>query len=761
MVTQKDILDQPNTTGDRPPSSRRVAVIGAGSAGLVSARELKREGHNVQVFEQGHGIGGIWSYQDEVEDDLLGRNGRRKKVHSSLYSSLRVNLPREIMSFSDFPFIPDAMGGRSKDSRRYPHHTEVLSFLEAFTEEFGVRPLIRFDTRVTHIEPLHTTEQQQKNNGLRSNGRETDDVYSPPQWAVTSEPVSTFNGQVLGRQTEVFDAVVVAVGNFSEPNLPSVEGIEAFPGLQMHCHNYRHSDIFKGKRVVVVGASFSGEEIARQIADVAEYVYHSARTWGSQLSEPLARPNLQRVPLLTSLGSDSSAEFSDGLVTENVDAVVYCTGYKYKYPFLEGTGLISTDDNRVKPLYRHIFVPSVAPTLAFIGLLWKALRNFQFELQARWVAQVLSGRVALPSREEMEADTEAFYKLLKRHDVPVRHTHCQTDTMPVNQWQYNETLRQSCSPMPPPVEAWRIAVHDAVSVKILQQPDTFRDKHTEEDQALFDDAALACAAIAVFRLDVSLSLVKFKDVHDDSLQGIQVMDRGRGLMATAPAPNPQDGSTVDDILTLIFNNDPTAAQLIKQADLSGQDWHGCHRPFHCIRLRRWPGSGKRCGFSSEPRSACISYRKGSGSGRSQCSVGAPTPALPPAPPGLEDAAMSGNTNAIANALAVSTGGRLESVASANAQAFTQAQNAISEAVSTAIAKVKSGGNATAAAEAAAMAIGTATADACGTAAASTQAIAHDVQTAVASTLAAAFAAVQGSQGAAGAVSQSGGPSAGK
>ncbi len=47
------------------------------------------------------------------------------------------------------------------------------------------------------------------------------------------------------------------------------------------------------------------------------------------------------------------------------------------------------------------------------------------KLQAKWVAQVLSGRVALPSQEEMEADTEAFYDLLRRHNVPVRHTHCQ------------------------------------------------------------------------------------------------------------------------------------------------------------------------------------------------------------------------------------------------------------------------------------------------------------------------------------------------
>ena len=41
------------------------------------------------------------------------------------YSSLRTNLPREIMSYSDFPFIPEAMQGRSKDPRRFPHHTEV------------------------------------------------------------------------------------------------------------------------------------------------------------------------------------------------------------------------------------------------------------------------------------------------------------------------------------------------------------------------------------------------------------------------------------------------------------------------------------------------------------------------------------------------------------------------------------------------------------------------------------------------------------
>lgn len=91
----------------------------------------------------------------------------------------------------------------------------------------------------------------------------------------------------------------------------------------------------------------AGEEIARQIADVALHVYHSARTWGKQLNDSQTRPNLQRVPMLARLGGNGSAEFSGGITAEGVDAVVYCTGYRYSYPFLERTGLISTGEQHL------------------------------------------------------------------------------------------------------------------------------------------------------------------------------------------------------------------------------------------------------------------------------------------------------------------------------------------------------------------------------------------------------------------------------
>lgn len=60
-------------------------MIGAGAAGLVTTRELLREGHTVTVFEQNGNVGGIWDYQEECEsEDLLGRNPKRRHVHSSM-----------------------------------------------------------------------------------------------------------------------------------------------------------------------------------------------------------------------------------------------------------------------------------------------------------------------------------------------------------------------------------------------------------------------------------------------------------------------------------------------------------------------------------------------------------------------------------------------------------------------------------------------------------------------------------------------------
>ena len=77
-------------------------------------------------------------------------------------------------------------------------------------------------------------------------------------------------------QNQTYDALVVCNGHYSAPRCPEVEGSEIFPGTVMHSHNYRVNEAFKGQVVVLVGASASGEDICREIAEVADKVHAAA-----------------------------------------------------------------------------------------------------------------------------------------------------------------------------------------------------------------------------------------------------------------------------------------------------------------------------------------------------------------------------------------------------------------------------------------------------------------------------------------------------
>jgi cation diffusion facilitator CzcD-associated flavoprotein CzcO len=109
----------------------------------------------VTVFEAGSSPGGVWQYSDGGDSDPSGRDPRRRRAHASLYASLRCNLPRELMGFTDLPFTPAAMdavaaaavaaagGGeadadalRSRDARRFCGHAEVLAYLRCFARAF-------------------------------------------------------------------------------------------------------------------------------------------------------------------------------------------------------------------------------------------------------------------------------------------------------------------------------------------------------------------------------------------------------------------------------------------------------------------------------------------------------------------------------------------------------------------------------------------------------------------------------------------------
>lgn len=206
-----------------PPSSRppRVAVIGAGAAGLCAAKHLLARGVQVVVHEMGSFIGGLWVYEND--------NGL-----SPAYASLHLNSEHRVTAYQDFPF--------PADSPLYPDHRGVKRYLEAYADRFGLRPHIRLRSAVADVAPC--------------DGR----------WQI----------RLRDGSCEMFDAVVVASGHQGKPAHPSWR--DAFQGEYLHSHAYRVPEPFRGKRVLVVGMGNSAVDIASDICVVTQSTTLSARS---------------------------------------------------------------------------------------------------------------------------------------------------------------------------------------------------------------------------------------------------------------------------------------------------------------------------------------------------------------------------------------------------------------------------------------------------------------------------------------------------
>lgn len=172
----------------------RVAVVGAGVAGLTTAKVLLQAGHEVTVFEKAPDVGGVWSAT------------RR-------YPGLTTQSPGRQYSLSDFP-MP---GGLAE----WPTGEEVQRWLAAYAEQFGVTPHVRLGTEVTSVAP------------------------AGDGWAVTADGATTR-----------FDRVVVANGIFCEPHVPEFPGAGAFAaagGRLCAASDVHDAEDARGRHVLVVG----------------------------------------------------------------------------------------------------------------------------------------------------------------------------------------------------------------------------------------------------------------------------------------------------------------------------------------------------------------------------------------------------------------------------------------------------------------------------------------------------------------------------
>jgi dimethylaniline monooxygenase (N-oxide forming) len=422
-------------------TSEKVGVIGAGSSGIAACQALAERGIPFDCFEKGSDVGGLWRYEN---DNALG----------SAYSSLYTNTSRETTRFASHP-TPEG----------YPdflHHTQMLSYLEDYVEHFGFRDRIRFRTEVTGVKPIDDDAwevQWRDADGAVGSERYTAVLVAsghhwhprPPDPALPG----TFAGEEIHshfyRTAERFEGrnvLVVGIGDSAmdiacdtsrvskRTFLTARRGAWIVPrylgsvpldevGIRLQSRFPIACEVASGPLVNVGSALFArkidlihGRPEDHGLPKPDHKLGQGIVTGSSEIFTRIGLGRVTPKPWISRLDREQ-VRFADNSV-ENVDVIVYCTGYRITLPFLSEQ-IVDPKDSEV-PLYKRVVHPD-RPGLYFIGLIDVAGPvNPLSELQAEWVADLLQGKVELPSRARMKkAIAREDRKRQKRFGGPKRH----------------------------------------------------------------------------------------------------------------------------------------------------------------------------------------------------------------------------------------------------------------------------------------------------------------------------------------------------
>ena len=197
----------------------RVAIMGAGAGGLGLAIRLVKSGQrDFVLFEASDGVGGTW--------------------RANTYPGAACDVPSHLYSYS-FALKPDW-------SKTYADQPEILQYFEDCADRFGIRPHLRPHTRIT------TARWDER----------------ARHWCLTD----------AGGVTYVADVLVSAIGTFTEPSVPEIEGLGSFAGPCFHSARWEHQHDLAGARVAVVGTGASAAQIVPELAKESALVSVYQRT---------------------------------------------------------------------------------------------------------------------------------------------------------------------------------------------------------------------------------------------------------------------------------------------------------------------------------------------------------------------------------------------------------------------------------------------------------------------------------------------------
>ena len=207
---------------------------------------------------------------------------------------------------------------------------------------------------------------------------------------------------------ERFTHVIVAIGIFSTPNVPSFPGIDTFPGRILHAHDFKDANEYKGQRILVVGASYSAEDLSMQTLKFGAKKVTTC--WRSRPMGFKWPAGIDERPLVLRF-EGKTAHFKDGS-SDEYDAILLCTGYKKHFPFLPDD-LRLTGGLTVYPpnLYKGtVWTNGANGKLIYLGTQDQYYTYTMFDVQALWACHYITGMFKAPSHDEMLKDVEKWRK---------------------------------------------------------------------------------------------------------------------------------------------------------------------------------------------------------------------------------------------------------------------------------------------------------------------------------------------------------------
>ena len=422
--------------------AQRVGIIGAGIAGLVTAKIFMEHGFEVQVFEKEPGLGGVWAL-------------------SRAYPGLRANTAKETYSLTDYPYPASTSG--------YPVAEEVRAHLESYAEHFGLYQHISFNREVVRLAEVDDDGDRQ---GFTMTVRSTAEDYE--------------ENQGVG-DTHEFAYVIVCSGAFSTPLMPDLPGRDTYRGLVRHSSEWTHPAVADVRRVVVIGGGKSALDCAAWAARegktatlvfrkphwmvprylpggarsdlrfisrfIEMFVNYPARPWDEKLLHGPGKPLVwlwwtfmsavvprvlgmpkhmvpeHKLPVgFESVGQvddffdllkdgrisairagvkgfyEAGVELEDGTQIE-ADLVIMGTGWQRDLSFLSDELRAKVMKNGRFHLYRRILPPG-QQRLAFVGFFPTLTCPLSSEVGAHWATQLFTGNMRLPSTAEMDREIE-------------------------------------------------------------------------------------------------------------------------------------------------------------------------------------------------------------------------------------------------------------------------------------------------------------------------------------------------------------------